>query len=389
MVNIIITGTTTSVIDIHFLEASGKITLTELESPELNQPSSSWFFNSRFKRNMSHVSLAGGLSAAGSYVSGFFPTTAGIICGGVLGGIGNSTSTWLAWEKKRELLIQARILHDFPILNTKLTIIQAKLSHLVEFIKFLDAEVDQPTEESTTIIEEPVTNEKNKLPCFWRTRNQRNFLRVFLAGALSAAGGWLGGFEPSVGGIIAGGALGGIGNAVSTWLAFEQINDGIIRKSALEILPELVKVTEKNEEKLIALIERIKILQPHFLVNFESQTISIPTLVNNIESSTCCLTRTRAQRNFIYVNTAGWLSGAGGWISGFFPNTPGILVGGATSAAANSISTWLAWEKPKDQKVERVVLQDFPQTLLKISELSKQVMRLTVCVEEWENQSRM
>jgi hypothetical protein len=355
--------------DIDRLQASKKIELIELNSPEIVQNSSIWCFNSRFKRNICRVSLAGALSSAGACLGGFLPTACGIIGGSILGGVGNGASTWLAWEKKSEHLIRARIRRDFPALVLKVSLLNERLLLLAKRIGPIYA-VSLKDEAQAFVIDKPVAAQEQNQPWYWRTRNRRNGIRLFVAGALSGAGGWLGGFVTSATGIVAGGVLGGIGNAVSTWLAFEQTNDKITRKSALEFLPKLVQITEESETRLTNLIERIGCIDFAPIAPLQSV---LERTDRDVEGPACCMVATREWRNFIYVNAAGWLSAAGGLLGGFFSNTAGTLIGGAVGATANSISTWLAWEKEGEREIERVVLQDFPKLALKIVEISKQI----------------
>ncbi len=319
----------------------------------------------RTERNLARVTLAGGLSFAGGCVSGFVPSIAGITAGGIISGVGNGVSTWLAWEKKKDHLLESRIITDFPKLAKKVT----DLNSLIDRVNVTYSDtINEPLQ---------IPLSKPSHPWFWATKDRRNFVRVFVAGALSAAGGWLGGFAPTTEGIILGSFLGGIGNAVSTWLAFEQVNDDLIETSAKELLPKLQQIVKDSEAQLTILMDRVKALGITLLPPIEQATEDPTSLPPQ------CL-KTRNQRNFVYVNTAGWLSAAGGWISGFVPDTSGILVGGAVGAAANSISTWLAWEKETDKEIERTVLHDFPKVILKIAMLTQRIQTLTEKLNDQE-----
>ena len=374
------------VIEFAILEPTARVSITEFE--ETIDPTS-WCCGQRLGRNFVRVSSAGILSTAGALITGFFPVGLPVFAGGAVSGIGNGASTWLAWEKKETRLLEARMMTDLPKVTTKIESISLRVNSILDTVQLILKEKDlnilaEDLEE--VVHESSILDDDNKLPFFWNTKHRRNFIRLCIAGSFSAAGGWLGGFVPKTGGIIAGGILSGIGNAISTWLAYEQTNDAVIEKRALEEFPKLVEIAQKTEEKLLSIIERIKALKPAFLIDYKP---IIATQVVATEEEECgrCVWGLREERNFWYINLAGWMSASGGWVAGLYPTIAGILIGGALGASANSLSTWLAFEKINDEEIERIATEDFPKIALNIIDLHQRVMGLEAYVALLEKQS--
>lgn len=344
------------------------IKLTELDVNAIPPDATFCCLDTRIKRNICRVLFAGTLSAVGAGLIGFLPTIEGIVCGGFLSGVGNAVSTWLAWERKRDYFIEQRITCDYPLLEAKVHLIDESLYALANQLKSIYSESIEnfPHDEDNPL---PSVLENKALPWLWKTRNRRNFIRLFLAGAIPAAAACIGGFVPTTAGIIANGVLSGLGNSLSTWQAYEKSSEKNLRKSAIELLPKLVAIAEKEEQNLAALIQRVNTLFPEII-----QRLEVPDKKNcrtNLAKKSCCLIKTRQRRNMLYVNSAGWLSGAGGWIGGFVPDTPGILVGSALGGIANTLSTWLSWEKAHDGQVENILKNEFPKLTAKILAISK------------------
>lgn len=344
--------------------------LSSVDDAEFAKKTTLGCLDSRIRDNLLRVFAAGGLSFAGAVVAGLVPTTWGIIGGAALSGIGNGASTYLAWEKENKKLIEARYVRDLPALFASVDATEQKFARLVERVQEIVIEVDSEPA-STTLGEERPEHSA----CF-RYRAQRNLIRILTAGGLSAVGGWLGGFVTSATGVTFGGILGGIGNGLSTWLAFEKKNEEAIREHALNTLPQLFEIAEEAELKLVSLIERIKEIHPEIILDFSD----IEGAQNAVERDPHAFAK-RIVKNTTYVNIAGWLSAVGGLIAGFAPNTAGILVGGITGGAANSISTWLAWEGPNDQEIERTEAEVFQALVLKIVRLAAKIQTLQEIVD--------
>lgn len=329
-----------------------------------------WGVLERLERNIMRVSLAAGLSAIGGVLAGFVPTTGGIFAGGAIGGIGNGVSTWLAWEKADQYFLEARLIEDFPKVMERTTAIDQYLDDIIARMQKLYS-VGLPVDTTEPSIE---TKDDDDAALCSIGRKQRNCVRLMTAGGLSAAGGWLGGFAPNPAGIIGGAVLGGIGNGVSTWLAFEQANDKEIQQKALKDLPKVFKQLHASSTALIDLVECIRLLDPECLM-FEEAELK-PVNSEDTPSDECCL-KSRYLRNFAYVNIAGWMSAAGGWVGGYWPHPGGIIIGGTLSSAANAISTWLAWEKPNDVEMEKTAIKRFPELVLKVNAISHKLNHLT------------
>lgn len=347
--------------------------LSSVDDAEFAKKTTLGCLDSRIRDNLFRVFAAGGLSFAGAVLAGLVPTTWGIIGGAALSGIGNGASTYLAWEKDNKKLIEARYLRDLPALMTSVDATEQKLARLIERVQAVqEVIIEAEGERASTALgeERPVHS-----ACF-RYRAQRNLIRILTAGGLSAVGGWLGGFVTSATGVTFGGILGGIGNGLSTWLAFEKKNEEAIREHALNTLPQLFAIAEEADLKLVALIERIKEIHPEIIMDFSD----IEGPQNEIEQDPHAFAK-RIAKNTTYVNIAGWLSAVGGLIAGFAPNTAGILVGGVTGGAANSISTWLAWEGPNDKAVERTEVEVFQASVLKIVSLAAKIQTLQEIVD--------
>lgn len=349
------------------VRVSKKFELIQLEDPEIVPSYKIPCLNSRLIRNLTRVGIAGGLSAAGGWVSGFIRTSGGILGGAILSGVGNGASAYFSWEKKRDRLIETRITEDFPLIAEKVELLSSQMAHLNGFLETSDLSEEMREKE-----EAPLFVPERKMWC-GATREQRNIIRLFAAGALSAAGSWYSGFDSSNTAIFVGGTLCGLGNALSTWMAFEKVHSETIRQSALTSLPHLADQVDREEKQLIECIERVqKIFPEYVLTQRENNPLRLSRKTPEISS----WMSERNRWNFFYVNVAGWLSGLGSLVAGVFPTTPGILIGGTMGGAANSISAWFDWEKPKDKEVERLVLEEFPKTVSQITKLSQQIQQL-------------
>lgn len=338
------------------------------QEEENSGKSSLWCINSRTKRNILRVSVAGGLSMAGGWLAGFLPTVGGILGGAFLGGVGNGASTYLAWEVKHKKLIEARWIHDVPQLSLQANALVARVEVLAKRILTNSENLPSPSVLGTA---------DTHSACLKR-RWQRNFVRIFVAGGLSAAGGWLGGFVTSAPGVIVGGILGGVGNGLSTWLAFEKKNDRALRENALEHIPRLSEILQEKTQALEELIKRIQNQNPEILLDAHQEPVA---LENEEEIEPRCQPN-RLAVNVTYVNIAGWLSAAGGVVAGYEPNPGGILVGGFLGGAANSLSTWLAWENPHDREVTQLFEEEFPQLVLKVSRVAALIDALNAVFTE-------
>lgn len=327
-----------------------------------------WCLDSRKGRNFTRIAIAGTLSLGGTLLASYYTTPEGIIAGSLIAGVGNSASTYLAWEKKWRNLIEARLITDLPKILFKVTALEKEMGELISCIESISSKIfiDEDLLDLTHV-EHPGEDITSKC-----ARMGRNALRLSMAGGLSAAGSYLAGFKPNNPGIIIGGIVNGGGNAVSTWLAYELENDKLIEETALEKLPVLVHHVQETEQKLLDVIKKIKINA--VLISEEltdSKMYDIPE----------CWSRNH--RNFMALNVAGWLSTAGGLVSGFSPTTPGILIGGAVGGVANSISTRLAWEGVHDKQMEYVVLKVVPKLELRIDRLGRQAIRISAFAEEY------
>jgi hypothetical protein len=329
-----------------------------------------WGCIERTERNIMRVSLAAGLSTAGAMIAGFVPTIGGIFAGGALGGIGNGASTWLAWEKSEQHFIEARLISDFPKVLERSRVINQYLDEVIGKMQKIYS-VTATVNESMELSFDPLDEDINYLCCSL-SRNQRNFFRLCTAGGLSAAGGWLGGLLPTPGGIIGGAILGGLGNGVSTWLAYEQTHDAEIYSRALKDLPHLFQQLNNSASTLLDLVESIKLQNLKCLMAEEPEL----SLINSDDISECCISL-RYLRNFSYVNIAGWMSAIGGWVGGYWPHPAGIIIGGSLQSAANAISTWLAWEKANDKEMGKTAVEHFPELVLKVNEISKKLITLS------------
>lgn len=363
-----------------FVQVPMEIELTQLDSERIAQNSSIWCLNSRNKRNFARVTLASSLTTAGSWLTGFVPNIWGLIGGGILSGVGNGASTWLDWETKTQSLIRARSIDDFSKVKSKVHSIEKRVSCLMQHFQMIS-----PNEVTELAKQEEESEDESRKNCLCPIRNRRNFIRVFVAGALSGAGGALSGFNTTLVGILVGGILAGIGNGVSTWVTFENPNDSSIKKRMLNELPNLVQLIQENEEKLFQLM--VKVNSVSQVSSFNNEIAQDRSFVENeADESSFWAIRTRCRRNFIYVNTAGWISATGDWLRGFFPNIQGILIGSALGAVANSMSAWLRWEKKDDRHIEQVAVREFPVLASKIARLSRQItfLQTTVPVERIE-----
>ncbi len=338
------------------------IVLTKEDDDDEMRLNANWGCIERLERNALRVSLAGGLSVIGGVVAGFSPTFGGILAGGAIGGIGNGASTWLAWENPDQYFIEARLVEDFPKLLERSQVINQYLDQVIDKMQNIySVTINLP--------EVPPTEDPEEDTSFCTfNRHHRNCIRLCTAGSLSAAGGWLGGFVPTTAGIIGGAVLGGIGNGVSTLLAYEQTNEAKIQR-AVEAIPRLLKELNECGTKLNDLVEEIKALNLECLLFDDLR----PQETEVEEGFNCG----RYMRNFAYVNLAGWMSAAGGWMGGYWPTPAGIVIGGGLASAANAISTWLAWEKPNDKEVEKAAVKGLPELIFNINQISQKLIALS------------
>lgn len=349
-------------------DSKNKLSLTKLD--DVVNPNT-WCYHSIAGRNIVRISTAAILSTAGAWLAGLLPTNEMIGVGGGICGIGNGASTWLGWESKIVHLIHSRMRADFPKIVKKTSQMSERIFSLVDTINAFEnnKEAISLPDHFQEVEAISIQEKQQALPWICSTRNRRNCIRLFVAGGFSGAGGYWGGFDTSVTGVISGGILGGIGNALSTWLAYEQEHDEITKKRALDQLPKLVEMTEALEGRLETVVNFINILRPQLIVNHQSSFSPQSFLKEMDEEDAWICMETRERRNFVYVNVAGWMSAGGGWVSGYYPQPAGIVIGGTMGAVANAISTWLAWEKKHDKEIEKIAIHDFPQLVLKITEI--------------------
>lgn len=336
------------------------------EDDDIVRIHANWGCIERLERNFMRVSLAAGLSIAGALLTGFVPTAGGIFGGGLLSGIGNGTSAWLSWEKSDQYFLEARLINDFPKVFERAKAINQYLDDVInkmQAVYSVTIPVISPIEASVDL-----SNEDNHF-----ARHSRNFVRLCAAGSLSAAGGWLGGFLPAAGGIYGGAILSGMGNGLSTWLAFEQANEAKIRTRALKDLPHLFKKLNNCANTLLDLVGTIRLLNPECLMLDEDLK---PVNSGDTTSFECSISL-RYLRNFAYVNIAGWMSAAGSWMGGYWPRPAGIIIGGSLSGVANVCSTWLAQEKVNDIEMEQTALKLFPKLVLTVDEISRKLIALS------------
>ncbi|MBA2727966.1 MAG: hypothetical protein H0U49_07325 [Parachlamydiaceae bacterium] len=372
--------------EIASLKTTNKICLTELEDTYDN---TGWCGGSRLGRNILRVATAAILSACGTWYAGFAPTPRGIIFGGLLSGTGNGVSTWISWETKKKHFMEVRMMTDFPKVVAKVETLNERTLCLNEAMNIAENAIEFNNTKANlerTEQESCIKRVQDSISCFFHHRYLPNFMRLLAAGGFSGAGGWLGGFVTSPGGIVGGGILSGIGNALSTSLAYEHTDDAEIRKRAFKELPKLLIDVEESEAKLLAVIERIITLQPNLLIKFKEHS-SLPVLKKDCYEDTDRFFWEKSFRNVCYVNIAGWMSFGGGLISGFYSKTPGIILGGAVSAFANAISTRLAWEKKNDQKVERIAMEDFPIVVKKVADIFQKITSLETFVDRLEKEN--
>ena len=91
----------------------------------------------------------------------------------------------------------------------------------------------------------------------WQTRKRRNISKAFIAGGLSAGGTLLGGFDPSLPGIIISPILSGVGNIASTGLEWQTKNASLIATRMLVDFPLLYKRVEDVDKELSSIIHDI------------------------------------------------------------------------------------------------------------------------------------
>lgn len=344
--------------------ASAPLELTEAVTEKISCGS----LRSRTVQNLGRVAVAGAFSLAGGLVAGLVPKVVNIVAGSALAGIGNGLSTWLAWKRKKAPLFEERIVTDFPLLKEQVGVLETKVTQIW---KAAFPEEPIPTETKTPFkLASPIPE---NLPWYWRTRHRRNFWRLFIAGSLSGAGGCIAGLDPTVAKIILGSIVGGGANAISTWLAYEQKYELLIKSRASVDLPKIMEAIKEAEEKLLACIEKIVKFQSDFKLNEDIQPKS--SLEDDTRGQSRCL-KTRAQRNAFSVNLAGFLSSAGTLWSGFDPSVIGVCAGSSVSAAANAISTGFAWENENDEEIERTIVDEFPKLAQRIGLVFHQIFLL-------------
>ena len=213
-------------------------------------------FRTRMRRNIIRVTFAGALSTLGAIIAGFFPSLTGILVGGFIAGVGNGVSTWLDWEKSRGHVIRARLVHDFDraveavaALSMQIIIVATALASQQASAQPAGAPSSYQSAECSSVVDgdsEPIvpafvdTPIDPRVHCGVSRRYRVNFVHCFIAGILSAAGGWLAGFEAVAWGIVVGAVLSGVGNSVSTALFLEEPNDQRVQLRALQDVPDLI-----------------------------------------------------------------------------------------------------------------------------------------------------
>ena len=219
--------------------------------------SSCWFYRYRLRRNLTRVTFAGALSCIGALLAGFDPSLLGIFFGGLIAGVGNGVSTWLDWEKESSQEIKQRLCDDFEQVTHRIDAIKAHMRQAstaqIQGGGEADAEDSASSPRSLSSSSQATTAdddwastssaEDGDRDCFGcSVRHRRNALFLFIAGSLSAVGGWIGGFEASSAwGVIIGAVLSGVGNSVSTALFLEEKDEAKVKCAAREGVPALTK----------------------------------------------------------------------------------------------------------------------------------------------------
>lgn len=107
---------------------------------------------------------------------------------------------------------------------------------------------------------EPISSEDIPIDgCCIKPRYLRNFAYVNIAGWMSPAGGLVGGYWPHPAGIIIGGSLSSVANAISTWLAWEKLYDNEMEKTVVKRFPKLGLKVNEISHKLTSLTDLTKI----------------------------------------------------------------------------------------------------------------------------------
>jgi hypothetical protein len=150
--------------------------------------------SSRLACNLWRVTFAGALSTIGGIVAGEKHAVASmgfgaVLLGSVIGGVGNGVSTWLMWETN---------------LEDRVAIVERRLG----------------------LTETPNQEQRTAYLKAERSRLISNILRATFAGSLSAIGGVIAGEQHALkamgfGAVVFGSVVAGVGNAASTWLAWE------------------------------------------------------------------------------------------------------------------------------------------------------------------------
>jgi hypothetical protein len=243
----------------------GEVVLKEFD--ECMNYRENWCCGSRLGRNFLRVFTAAFLSFGGAVLAGFNSTIAGIIVGGFISGIGNGASTWLAWEKKEKHFVNVRLMNDFPRVANMVDELDDKLTYIINTYDQKE-KVDEHVKniDIPKILKEADITVQHRF--YWMLRLGKNYARLLFAGGLSSAGGWVGGFFLSIPGIIGGALLGGLGNGISTWLAYEQPFDIITTKRALRDLPILLNILKETDTRMSNIVDRLRFIKSDIQLNF-------------------------------------------------------------------------------------------------------------------------
>lgn len=177
-----------------------------------------------------------------------------------IAGLGNGVSTWLDWEKESSQEIKQRLCDDFERVAHRIDDIKAQMRHgTTSQLAAGGGEADaedapaSPRSSSRSVNSSnrltadaddvcastcPAEDDSDCVGC--SVRHRRNALFLFIAGTLSAVGGWLGGFfADQAWGVIIGAVLSGVGNSVSTALFLEEKDEAKVKRAAREDIPTL------------------------------------------------------------------------------------------------------------------------------------------------------
>lgn len=373
------------IIEMEEINPVTKVALTQLKEVVPSSLLYGCSLQSTIVPNLLRLTFAGGLSEAGALWAGFRPNPIEIAMGSTVSGLGNAASTFYMWEKKSSHLSEARMMTDLPKVDARISALNANVTRLKECIQEIYSSIHPPTdppkvEHKLSEVPPPFTNILINEP--WK----RNVYRLTTAGVFSVAGGLMGGFYPTIPGIVVGATLAAIGNMFSTYLAYEHDNEQKIKFTTEKLMPELVEILYQEELELYNLVKRIEELQPGLLVQYKpAKDGEVESILPEHKPEACCEVGGTKWSNGISVNIAGWMSGIGAAIAGFDPTPIGITTGSVIAAAANVLSTYLPWQNKNDREVERRVEEDFPILLQKINEIAVQRLTLNAYFDAYMN----